>query len=162
REVATKNRGWQGFALGRSRREGGPRGSPLRCGGGDRPRRELPAEAAAGGTGERGGADGGGPRVRGHGVGTHGAGDGCAAQGGLARGGVPRTAVPCIRRSLERVSRNRPVPFSTAGWLAVSDGAAPGSRGAQGSLPNARSASPRGHGGTGTAAPHDHRHRPGG
>src|SRR3989442_1441946 len=61
REVATQNRGWQGFALGRSRREGGPRGSALRRGEGDLSRHELPAKAPAGGTGERGGADGGGP-----------------------------------------------------------------------------------------------------
>src|SRR2546428_12278640 len=65
REGAAQNRGGQGFALGRSRRKAGARGSALRCGGGGLPPPQLPAGGPAGGTGEGGGGGGGGGGGRG-------------------------------------------------------------------------------------------------
>jgi len=106
REVAAKDRGRQGLALGRSGREGGSRGSTLR----------LPAEAPAGGTRERGGEDGGGARIRGHRLGAHRTGDGRAAQGGLARPRVPGTVIPRLHRPVETFAR--PSRFVFVRWPA--------------------------------------------
>src|SRR5215472_1375392 len=127
REVAAADRGWPGVTLGRSCPPGGASGSALSPHRSDLPRHELPAEAPTRGARQRGGAIDGGPRVRGHRLRAHGGGGRGPASGRLARRTVPTRAISRLRRPVERVLRDRPIPVSSPGRRAVSDSPAPGS-----------------------------------